>query len=291
MSCCMAACGCRSGSDVFGPSSQGCTSAPTLGPAPTCCLLPVCGRLRVVVLAMAPYSPIPTTAGPVAGSVLGPSCLGAAPTAAINAPPLTTITAGLPCEVALAGRPGAVLDPRPLPPAVVAALGPSAATAGITSLLFDFGTAGAYNRKCGQGSKEASGRVLALGRQGAVQASLLFTYRWCSPLTPCTSALAASACEPVPETVDAFKIDGCTAKGMIFTPVDVTTFLSTDPCTESLVILNLQQYCCQPDPSLPGGATPATITGCCIAPLAPIDVQPMLACASCPDTAWGPSST
>ena len=238
----------------------------------------------MVVLTLPPCSPLPVvTPGGVAVGAGGSTILGVAvggtPGAPVNAPPLTTITAGLPFEVALAGRPVATVDTTPLPPAVAAALGVTPVQAGITSLLFDFGTAGAYGLGCGQSSKEAEGRVVALGKKGAAQASLTFTYRWCGPLVQCGRS---------DTTNNAFTVEACTGKGLQFVVVDASTFLSRDPCTESVVILNLQQYC--PGPATVP-ATPPTIAACCQAPLEPGETTAMLACSSCPSSYWGPLSS
>lgn len=263
---------------LSGPCGPGGTTLAQLTAEPQCCLMPICGRLRVLVLTLPPCSALPTTSGVAPGSLLGLSVTGPA-AAVVNGPPLTTITAGLPYEVAVAGRPVASVDVSPLPPAVVTALGSAVHTACLTSLLFDFGSAGAYNVGC-RSTKCAEGKVVALGKQGAGQASLTFKYRWCSPLTKCGAA--------ADNTLVPFEVVDCSAKGLTFVVVDATSFLSTNPCTESLVILNLQQYC--PGPLLVP-ATPATVPACCLRPLQPSETTAMLACSSCPAPSWGPASS
>jgi hypothetical protein len=265
--CGLTACKCNGGQ--FLPNDPGNTCAAPASALVTtpskCCLLPVCGRLRLVVLCLSPCSPLPTTTAPVSGSVV--TGVGATVAAVgVNQPPATTITAGMPFGVVISGRPAAYLDPVPVPQSVRAALGRAAAK-GATSLVYDFGSIGAVSA-CGS-YKCAEGKVMALGAKGAAQASLAFKFRFCAPLQKCGKLLTGDGAPPVFEVVD------CSSKGMTFVVVDSTTFLSTDPCTESLVIVNLQQYC--PGP-LYVPATPPTVPWCPTAPLPPMDVKALLGC-------------
>lgn len=235
-------------------------------PTTTCCLVPLCGRLRVVILCQRPCSPIPGYE--VSSNTLFGCRVANSGPPGINAPPATPITAGVPYALTLAGRPSAYADFGPLPEALASAFG-RANIARATSLVFDFGSAGAVNTGW---YKEAQGRVLAVGAAGAAQASLNFVYRWCAPLKTCNRDA----------TVPAFQVVDCTSRGLTFVVLDDTSYLSTDPCTESIVVLNVQQYCPEPLDS-----TPATVgvTSPCVAcprPLQISDLVPMKKCATCP---------
>jgi hypothetical protein len=270
-SCACARANCSSVGDPFDPSTCAVVDPPVY-PSGTCCYLPLCGRLRVIILCQRPCGPLPVSgaAGRGFNTILGCSVASAA-APALNGPPATTITAGVPFGLSLAGRPGAVPDvATPVPDAVTATFG-RAAVRGATQLVFDFGSRGGLS---GGTYKKAYGRVLALGAAGAAQAALMFKYRFCAPLQRCYR----------PSTKPAFVVKGCTGKGLIFTVLDATSFLSQDPCTESVVVLNVQQYC-----PAPADSTPATISPCCSAPLDPMDVGPMLACDTCPGGGAGSS--
>lgn len=234
--------------------TSSCGTTP-LTPQPVCCWLPLCGRLRVVVLCVPPCSAIPGVGSPPpANTVMG---YAVTPAVAVNAPPATTITAGLPFGTTLCGRPAAYPSYAPLPPDLVSTYGITAGNC--TQLVFDFGFNGTYVAPASY--HEASGRVLALGAAGAAQASVSFTYRWCAPLRKCG---APSSAEP-------FEVTGCSTKGLTFVLLDGTTYLSSDACTESIVVFNLQQYC-----AAPADSTPPTIPACLPRPLAPVDVGPLL---------------
>ena len=202
------------------------------GPTPTppavpCCAMPVCGRLRVIVYLPKPWSIVPGYIGLVPTLCpqppVGSSCDPADdPPAACQ--PLRT--AGVPWPVKLAARNGRVAfsTSADLPDAVIEQYPDAAAQ---TQFLFDFAGKGVT-------TGEGSGAVFAYGQNGCVQAELDFVYRWCGPLT----------CADV--TVPNFELTKATYKNAKF--FQLSSFISTDTCVESVVVVMLQQYCCCDDP-------------------------------------------
>ena len=158
----------------------------------------------------------------------------------INGPPDTSTTAGIPFGLSFAGRPAAYPVFTPLPVEITRRFGKYSHTA--SSLVFDFGAAATYDR-CGY--MKGEGIVLAAGAAGGAQASMKFTYKWSR----------FPQCKPV--DTPSFTIDACTTKGLVFVVLDDVSYLSTDPCTESIIVLNCQQYCVTPD------STPSTLVTCC----------------------------
>lgn len=193
----------------------------------SCCFMAKSPRLRVVILCTPPCVRIPGYVSPAVGAV-------------VNGPPLTSITAGTAFGLTFAGRPAAYPVFSELPVDVTRRFGKYAHAA--SSLLFDFGAAALVD-KCG--FMKGNGVVLGVGGKGAAQTSLAFTYRW-SRFPQCKTVLQPT-----------FETTGCTTKGLVFAILDDTTYLSTDPCVESIVVLNCQQYCPSPD------STPATVPICC----------------------------
>jgi hypothetical protein len=215
-----------------------------------CCFAPQCQRLRVVVTCVPPCAPIPGE---------GPDLI----VVGINAPPRTPITPGLPFGVTLGGAPNAYQAFSPLPSAVIARLG-SRVGASATSLVFDFGP-GTSSFGPGLKYKTATGRVVVTGAHGAAQASVGFVYNWCSA--------AVSACG-----LAQFTITGTTTKGLVLVPIDTVTYLSTDPCVESIVLFNVQQYCDGPVDSTPPTIFPTAIHT--DGPIRAADIASLLACGS-----------
>ncbi len=211
----------------------------------SCCFMAQSPKLRVLIMCCTPCSPIPGYRAPEFPPV-------------INAPPLTTTTAGIPFGLSFAGRPGAYPDFGALPQAVIQRYGKAALTA--SSLTFDFGVAGTVERR---GFMKGKGLLLAAGAGGAAQASTAFTYRW-SRFPQCKDVCLST-----------FNIEGCTAKGLAFTVLDDSTYLSSNPCVPSIIILNCQQYCPMPD------STPATVSTCCTPYTSAITAEAACTVSSC----------
>jgi hypothetical protein len=260
---------CRGSNRV--PGEDACDAA-VIDPAPfdpTCDYFPVCGRLNVVVLCVAPGQPIPGVLFAVEPPV-------------VNAPPVTTISAGMPFGVQLAGRPvGIPTSVNALPDTeVVRALKVRFGLVAKDAPVITFNLPG--TNVPGACYKEGAGTVYAYanpggtagGRPGGAQASLSFIYRWCAPLLGCAGASTAD--------VPVFEVTGCTSKGITLINLDSSSFLSTNRCQESYVVLLVQQSC--PGPV---DATPATIPACIPTSLATEDVYHLAACTAC---ASGPAS-
>jgi hypothetical protein len=107
------------------------------------------------------------------------------------------------------------------------------------SLLYDFG-----NTLSGT----ASSNIVAKTQGGCAQASLEFTYNWCGS-TDCNG-----------NAVPGFVITKCTYSGLKFGVLDNVSFISSDPCKESVVVLELHQYC--PPPNTVSTSCDGTPDGC-----------------------------
>ena len=195
-------------------------------PASTCCTVPRCQRLRVVVIRACPWSPIPGAGSNVCldnpttysrANQPWPSCQ-------------TPVTSGLPFKVNLAGSPVAVPLPGP-PPLAIQAAYPTYASS-MKTFEFDFGLG------C---NRQAEAKMVAIGLDGTVSASLKFVYTWCG--AKCLGVTIPTS----------FTVTECLYNNVRFDVLDATTFLSSDPCTESYVILEIRQYCLEDEEFVPGG--------------------------------------
>jgi hypothetical protein len=90
------------------------------------------------------------------------------------------------------------------------------------SIVFDFGPS-----KSGQ----AEGMLVAQGGGGCIQAAMKFVYRWCGPF---------KCRDVVKPQFEVISNSGVNARFTVLDPM----FLSSDPCTESIVVLQIQQWCC-----------------------------------------------
>ena len=185
-------------------------------PTPECCFVPACPKLRVVVICPKPWTFQPGSDVTVLCPRVPTSC--EAPDPPAQCQPL--LTAGVPWPVRLAAK-GGIRSFQTLPVGVTDVF-PEAATS--SQFLFDFSTSSGPD-----GNGVGSGAVLAYGQNGTVQAQLEFVYRWCGP----------QRCRDV--TLDNFDIVKCTHKNARF--FYLGSDLSTDRCSESVVVLMLQQYC------------------------------------------------
>jgi hypothetical protein len=81
-----------------------------------------------------------------------------------------------------------------------------------------------------------------------------------------------------------FEILKCTYNGMKFSVLDDTTYISNNPLLDSIVVLGIDQYCCDPVSSDPVWNPPCTVD--CQAQALPCITQPTIpavsACAECP---------
>jgi hypothetical protein len=219
---------------------SGDTPMPTPPPAPTtCCWRQKC-QLRVVVMVPCPWTPIPGSAptGPNPGSGVP---LAAAPN---QTPAWATypLTPGTPYNLRLAGSPVGVPTFSPLPADVVRAFGLD--TVAHRDFVFDFSGTGACRSN---GAAEAE--LSAYGDAGVCsftsQATLRFRYRWCGP----------QVCRDT--TLPRFEVLSCRTRNVRFTVIDAESFISNDPCTESIVVLLVQQFCdCLSDVSGPAEGQP-----------------------------------
>ncbi len=108
-----------------------------------------------------------------------------------------------------------------------------------TALVYDFGSTP---------SGVSSAKIMASSPGGCADASLQFTYSWCG------SADCNGEYQP------RFVVEKCTFNGLKFYVLDGESYISTDPCTESVVVLALQQYC--PDPLEPYESCDGSLDGC-----------------------------
>lgn len=193
------------------PDFRAAASSATCLPSAMCCTVPQCQRLRVVVLRTCPWDVAP-------GSVID-SCSQPANQPWPKCQP--AVTSGLAFKVNLAGTPSAVPIPYD-PPAAIQAAYPTVPASSMTTFEFDFGLG------C---SREASGKMLAMGLDGAASASLAFTYTWCGG--KCKGVVIPTA----------FTVTGCTYTNVRFDVLDAQSFVSQDACAPSYVILQIRQYC------------------------------------------------
>lgn len=182
--------------------------------ASTCCQpwKRQCQKLRIVIATTAPWGP-PVGGPPTPPTITTP-----------NAPPQSGLAAlGLPGPVKLSGTPVAIPAPvASLPPDLLATYGSS----NLAVLAFDFGMAAFA-------TGTATGTVIARGVKNCTQASMQFNYNWCGNQR-------SSACAPDFR----WSTEKCTRNGMQFYVLDATTWISNNPCLDSVVVLGLQQYCC-----------------------------------------------
>ena len=197
---------------------------------PTCCKpwQRQCQKLRIVIVTTKPWG-VPVGGTPAAVPIV--YYPGSPPP-----PPQTGIVAlGLPGPVRLSGTPVAIPAPATsLPPDLLAKYSPW----NLAVLAFDFSSP----EYC---TGAAGGTVIARGIKNCTQASLTFEYNWCGQ---------ADACVANPP--DRWSLAACTHNGMQFTVLDDSTYVSANPCLDSIVILGLEQYCCAPGDVC--AATPCT---------------------------------
>jgi hypothetical protein len=169
----------------------------------------------------------------------------------VNQPPAICalpLTPGTPWPLTLGGRPFAYPVFDPVPVEVQAALAPTPPSA-MNSIVFDFAST----------DKAAEGVLLAYGAAGCVQASLRFRYRWCGP----------QSCGDVP--LPQFEVLSCSSLNAKFTILDDTNFLSSDVCTESIVVVQVVQFCPGAE-GVPAGATVGDVP-CRTGPLRSMDAR------------------
>ena len=144
-----------------------------------------------------------------------------------------TVSPGVKGDVRIGG-PGAY--PSPIIPSFLSAPFPVGHK---TALVYDFG-----NTPSGC----ATGKILGSTTSLCAQASLEFTYRWCGD----------ADCNGVYQP--RFVVTKCTFNGLKFFVLDGESYIGTDPCTEAVVVLALQQYC--PDPTEPYESCDGLLDGC-----------------------------
>lgn len=104
-----------------------------------------------------------------------------------------------------------------------------------TALVYDFGSKALYKG-------EAQGKLLARSAGTCTSASLDFTYTWCGQ--GCAASGTCDTCKVPPACAAAklrFEVTKCTYNGIKFQVLE--TFISSNPCLESVVVVSLQQYC------------------------------------------------
>jgi hypothetical protein len=189
----------------------------TLGPDPlppsTCCWgKPQCQKLKVVVIAPPPWGPQP--GAPSSGGCSDPT----KNINAIGSRCQVPITGGAPWCARVTGLPAAVSGKVPED---VARAYPTFVPY-MRVVEFNFGM---------NVFPEAEGKVLASIRSGCANATLKFIYRWCGPQT-CNSVV-----------LPAFEVTSNYGVNARFTVLDDVSFLSSDVCTPSAVVVQLQQWC------------------------------------------------
>ena len=206
-------------------------TAPCL-PSAMCCTVPLCQRLRVVVIRACPWDAAP-------GTPIDPTCT-YQPANQPRPKCQPALTSGLSFKVNLAGTPCAVPIPYD-PPAVILGEYSTISPSAMSTFEFDFGLGCA---------RKASGKMLAMGLDGAASASLAFTYTWCG-----------ARCKGV-TIPTSFTVTDCTYTNVRFDVVNNTSFLSNDPCAPSYVVLQIRQYCCEDEtnPCVPGPCCWGTVT-------------------------------
>lgn len=231
------------------------------------CRVPTLHRLQVVVIYSQPWTTLP---GAPKNSTTEPPVPNEAP-AIMQFP----VTAGLPWCVQLAANPttiGTPVNRKYDPGASIVKSGWNSkfnvpqpvytkygrALEHARSFMFDFG---------GSCSRVASGELFAYGQKGLVQASLSFTYRFphptpvVEPPAPLRRGWRNDEAEPCPspscrppcsDELPRFEITGCTTKNAKFITLgDVTDFLPTcedSECYDAVVVLGIQQWCCDCGP-------------------------------------------
>ena len=183
---------------------------------PTCCKpwQRQCQKLRVVVVTTKPWG-VPVGGTPTAVPIVFP-----------DQPPQSGMVAlGLPGPVRLSGTPVAIPAPATSLPADLLV---KYSAWNLAVLAFDFS-----NLQLCTGA--VGGTVIARGIANCTQASLTFAYNWCGQEDTC-----------VADPPDRWSVTACTHNGMQFSVIDDSTYISANPCLDSIVILGLQQYCCAP---------------------------------------------
>ena len=168
----------------------------------------VCQKLKVVVICTAPWSSPPGT------STISP------PASLPNMPPSSAlISLGVVRPLQLSGTPTAIQS-FDIPLEVTAAFPGGKKSA----LLYDFGSAALT-------SGVASAKILARSKGTCTTASLEFIYRWCG------QANCLGVVEP------RFEVVKNTSYGLRFTVLDDVSYISSNPCLESVVVLGVEQFC------------------------------------------------
>ena len=198
---------------------------PLPAPTPTVICRPLCQRIRFVVLCLAPYAAIPGIAPN------DPVVPGEDPELPPPAGGMVPISAGMPWSIRIAGSKAStpVYTTTDLPETLYNIFGRSA-VAKSKSIVFDFSVRPSLERV-------GEGRIVAVANKNCAQASLKFRYTWCS--APVTTT-PPTCCPP---NLPRFEIIGCLYQGMRFLVLDDTTFISSNPCQESVVVLGVQQWC------------------------------------------------
>lgn len=179
----------------------------------TCCVRRKCQRLKFVVICPTPWTFLP--GAPTTGGCSYTQSYQVNSTPGRCQPP---VTGGTPWCLKLNGSPVPV-NVYDIPPVEVLEAYPNQK---YRSIVFDFGPAK---------SGKAEGMLVAQGWGGCVQASLKFIYRWCGPYV----------CKD--KTKPQFEVVANSGVNARFTVLD-PMFLSSDPCTESIVVVQIQQWCC-----------------------------------------------
>ena len=233
-------------------------------PSTLCCRRRLCQRLKFVVICPTPWTRLP--GAPPTGGCITPDNNIWKP----NQTPgrcQVPITGGTPWCLQLNGSPMPV-NVYDQPPAEVLAAYPGFK---YRSIVFDFGST-----KSGR----AEGKLVAMGGGGCIQACLKFEYGWCGP----------AKCKD--ETLPQFKVTSNTGVNARFTVLD-PAFLSSDPCKESIVVVQIQQWCCDATRCRTGRAPGEEVLDApwALAPLSCLEKKlvpscgpPCLASAVCPGT-------
>lgn len=210
--------------------------SPVTLPGPTtsttpCCTVPVSHKLRVYVLGVTPWSKIPGAGtNPGCPSACGPSSAAAT---IPNQPPSQCqipITPGMPYCAKLGTLGNGIPYFAPMSAQVKADF---PGKYNVNQFLFNFGFRSPEFRT-------GAGSLLAFGQKGGAQAQLDFTYSWLGAVgsAPACSDDAGACFGPL--TTAVFTVTGCTTKNLRFTVL--ATYMSSDPCVESEVVVMVQQY-------------------------------------------------
>ena len=182
-------------------------------PPATCCRVRKCQRLKFVVVCPKPWTALP-------GATTTGSC-GFDVASVPNQTPAkcqVPITGGTPWCLQLNGSP-IPMNVYDEPPVEVLAAYPNQK---YRSIVFDFGPSP---------RGQAEGTLVARGGGGCIQAAMKFAYRWCGPY------VCKGKTKPQFEVLSN---SGVNARFTVLSPM----FLSSDPCTESIVVIQIQQWCC-----------------------------------------------